>query len=422
MVATFLLMSSLSFWGIERAGLIRAHQSVCARLGTDYVKRLDPAIQKFVGICLEESIRDVDWAMSLDGNSKRNLIEVLNEKLSAIRMSHLAVYAPDETMALWTGEALDTGARAKIVEGEIIITDVLPRSPASLAGLNQGDLVIAVEGDPVQSPEELVTASGFWEILRPDETRVNLLIRAGVFQESLEPYWIEKAERTGIRVLKIPSFLPQAIDGSSWSIIQDELSEIEKRHDRLVIDLRGNSGGSFPAMLRVLGAVSCQRGPIGWLYRDTPPRNAFSDPEVVMKNDLSSERQLEILYKFNAIELIPFQQKGCFSGPLAVLTDQNTASVAEIFSQSLKERPRTRLLGWSTAGRVVMAQWFEIPGLGQDYTVSIPVALYSSVMGQDLESRGVSPDQILTDSLSAWRSARDPWIREAVRSLRYVSK
>lgn len=425
--AIFSLAFYLAFTAVEYAGLAKAHRDVCLRLRSDYVKKNEPRVQQFVHRCLNETEKDVARALSdrFNVDPRRGLIEVLNQRLSALRVSHLYAFAPAETVALWTGEAVDTGARGRLVDGEIIVTRTLPNSPASLAGVHAGDLVLAVDGIPVQDPDDLRHQSGFWEIIRPDETRVNLPVKAEVVQENLAPYWIEKQERRGIRVLKIPSFLAQAIESDRWQIVADEISEIQNRGDRLVVDLRGNAGGSFPAMLRVLGAVSCEKNLVGWIYRDEPPNEAWRKSDIAklqMKNNIAAEPQLEQLESDGAISLIPFQERNCFDGPLVVLIDQGTGSVSEVFAQAIKERPRSYVMGWRSAGQVVMARWFQIAGLSSDYTISIPVALYRSAKGQELEGVGVSPDQILTDDLKRWRSPRDPWIDEATNTLRVVSK
>ncbi len=402
---------------------MRAQRDVCHRLLTDYVKRQEISTKKFVEICLEESERDVARALQMRNqiSPKRALVKVLNERLSALRVSHLSAFAPDQTMALWEGESVDTGARGRIVESEIVVSRILHDSVSEKAGLMTGDIVLAVDGNPIQDPDDLREASGFWEIVRPDDTKVNVLIRAEVFREDLVPFWVESHEKPGIRVLKIPSFLTQAIDSDEWLRVKDELAEMQKRGDRLVIDVRGNAGGSFPAMLRVLSAVRCGREPVGWLYRDVPPANGSTHPDMVMKDDMAAEPQIEILEKFNAIELKTFANEHCFRGPIVILVDQHTSSVAEIFTQAIKERPLSFVMGWRTAGQVVMARWFQIQALSPEFTVSIPVALYRSAKGQELERVGVSPDQILTDSLKKWRSKKDPWILEATQALKFVS-
>ena len=167
-------------------------------------------------------------------------------------------------------------------------------------------------------------------------------------------------------------------------------------------------------MLRVLGAFRCDGQVVGWIYR-----GRFSDyqkkSEIVMSDTLETEPQLDLLRREGAVALAPLQIESCFEGPVGVLIDENTSSVAEIFAQAMKERSRTVVAGWTSAGHVVMARWFQIAGLSSDYTVSIPVALYRSAKGEELESRGVSPDQTLVDALHRWRSARDPWIEDVVR-------
>ena len=155
-VTTLLGVSSLSFLAVEKSSLLLAHRDVCGRLLTDYVKRQELATKKFVEICLEESQSDVERALAMRKHMspKRALIEILNQRLSVIRISHLGAYAPSETLALWTGESVDTGARGRIVDGEIVVTRVLPGSAADKAGLMAGDLVVAVDGNPIQEPEE----------------------------------------------------------------------------------------------------------------------------------------------------------------------------------------------------------------------------------------------------------------------------
>lgn len=418
-MAIFFGVSSFSFRLAEQAGLSQAMRSVCSRLETDYVRKDEPRVQDFIAICLAETSAEVRRAMSGDygDDSRRALIYLLNERLSALRVSHLAAFAPDETTAIWTGEALDTGARAKIVDGEIVVTRTLYGSSAARAGVRHGDIVIAVDGVPVPDPSDLEHMSGVWEVLKPDETRVSVPVEATVLQESIVPTWVRSQEITGVRVLKIPTFLPQAFDNDEWPKVRDQLTDMQKRGERLLLDLRGNRGGSFPAMLRVLGALKCDHGVVGWVYRGKPPTGPpVKSDSFELPDDLNADLQLDLLNKNGAIALAPFKSEACFTGPVGILIDQGTSSVAEIFAQALKERPRTLVAGWRSSGHVVMARWFQIAGLSQDYTVSIPIALYRSAKGEELESRGVSPDQLLTDNLKRWRSTRDPWIADLIRA------
>lgn len=420
-VAVLVGVSSLSFFtflGVERAALMVAFESSCRRIEKDFVYNQQKRVKDFVALCYADSAKVVDQAMASPGNSKRNLIEIINHRLSLLRVSHLAAYSPSETVQLWTNEALDNGARARLVDGEVVISRLVVGSPAVQAGLKRGDIVIAIDGIPVNDPDSLSSHSGVWEILHPDETRLFMPIEAIVMTDPIQPYWMEDQEREGVRVLRLPSFLPQAFSSREWLNVVDEFAAMNDRGDRLVIDIRGNGGGSFPAMLRAVGAFTCEETFVGWVHKgEVPPVSRAK--EMKLANSLDSDMQLETLETSGAIALNAFKASSCFSGPVVVLTDENTRSVAEIFAQAMKERNRTLLMGWPTAGQVVMARWFQLEGLSPDYTISIPVAVYRSAKGEVLESRGVSPDQIPKDDLRRWRSRRDPWIAEAVKSVSF---
>lgn len=416
----YLLIAACAFSHVEREALIIAAESVCSRLETEYVRASEENTKKFIRICFQESRHDADLAMSgrYGSDSRRALMAILNDRLSFLRVSHLQTFAPDETAAVWGGETLDTGARARLVDGEIVVTRTIEGSPASRAGVETGDIVTAIEGVPLADAPDVERLSGVWEILRPDDTRVSVPIQAEALHDHIIPYWIKSQDSSGVRVLRIPSFLPQAVDTDEWPKIKDQITRMTSA-ERLIIDLRGNSGGSFPAMLRILGALKCDRSLIGWIYHGLPPAASRASQMDLftyeMQDSLAAEPQLDLLKKNGSIPLAPFKNDSCFAGHIGVLIDQGTSSVAEIFAQSLKERPRTTIAGWRTSGHVVMARWFQIAGLSDDYTVSIPVALYRSAKGEELEGRGVSPDQLLTDKLARWRSRRDPWIKDIAR-------
>jgi carboxyl-terminal processing protease len=414
-------VSSLSFYTVEKAGLIRAVQSVCGWIDHEYVKRSEEPVQRFIKDCYKGARSDAELALSgrYGSDSRRALVTILNEKLSVLRVSHLAVYAPDETVAMWTGEGHRTGAKARIVDGELVISRVIDGTPAARGGVRQGDVLISIDGIPIMDPYEVELTSGVWEILKPDETRVNVPVYGEIIRDELEPYWSVKDEREDesrghLRVLRVPSFLAQAFTGRAWESAQAEIASLRDREDRLILDLRGNPGGSVPAMLRLLGAVTCDRGLAGWIYRDqVPETNDYEKYRI--KDRIEIDLQLERLERDGAIAIVPASSEACFKGRLGVLVDQGTGSVSEIFAQAIKERPRSVVAGWRTAGHVVLARWFQVAGLSRDFTVSVPIALYRSSKGEELERQGVSPDEILTDDLRRWRARRDPWIQDLSR-------
>lgn len=77
---------------------------------------------------------------------------------------------PDETLATVLGEALGFvvqerreegtpgGARRPRSDGQVVVTEVDPRSPARVAGLRPRDIVVEVDGRPVTGLKELYSA------------------------------------------------------------------------------------------------------------------------------------------------------------------------------------------------------------------------------------------------------------------------
>ena len=379
----------------------------CELVDREFVDAKSPRARSWIEDCRRNIGRNVDAF-----TSKAQVIEQLNERLSYFRISHMAAFAPEETVSVWTGEAIDTGARARLIDGEIVVVRLIPGSSAAKAGVHLGDLIVAIDGVPVGQPEEIESWAGLWEVIRRDDTRVQLSVEAAVMTDPIEPYF------TADRVLRVPTFLPDAYSDEAMDALADRVAVA----DRLVLDLRKNHGGSFPAMLRMAGLFLCDSRLIGAVLgqaigpvdRETIP---LVDPRFILENDLAGDLQLERLGRDGVIGLKVFSRSNCFRGPLAVLVDEGTSSVAEIFAQALKSRPQTMVLGWSTAGKVVMARWFSIEPLGPDYTISIPVGVYRSIKGEDLERKGVSPDEILRDELHEWRSGKDPWIHSALKHL-----
>ncbi|MBL7687221.1 MAG: PDZ domain-containing protein [Bdellovibrionaceae bacterium] len=400
-------MSSLFFLAYRSAAMQQAALVACDLVDREFVDAKSPQAQAWIEDCRRNIGRNVDAF-----TSKTQLIEQLSEHLSYFRISHMAAFAPEETVSVWTGEALDTGARARLIEGEIVVVRIVPGSPAAKAGVHLGDLIVAIDGAPVGQPEEIESWAGLWEVIRRDETRVQLSVDADVLTDPIEPYFVSD------RVLRVPTFLPDAYSDEAMERLADRVTVA----DRMVLDLRKNHGGSFPAMLRMAGLFLCDSRLIGAVLgqsigiedRESIP---LVDPRYILENDLAGDIQLERLNRDGVIGLKVFSHPNCFRGPLAVLIDEGTSSVAEIFAQALKDRPQTKVFGWSTAGKVVMARWFSIEPLGPDYTISIPVGVYRSIKGEDLERKGVSPDETLRDELREWRSGTDPWIRSALKHL-----
>lgn len=109
------------------------------------------------------------------------LILVAALSLSAI------TYAQDGTARAWLGVSIRDG------EAGVTVENVMPDSPASTAGIEQGDVIVSLEGSDVETSQGLIDMLGAYSPqdtvelgLRRGEEDVNLSVELGIFPEELE--------------------------------------------------------------------------------------------------------------------------------------------------------------------------------------------------------------------------------------------
>jgi C-terminal processing protease CtpA/Prc len=370
---------------------IRAMAEVCQLIRDNYFKPNEADVREFLRKCQEESIPFT--------YKRADAIAHINDRLSQIHSSHLTLYSPDENRWLWENEGSDTGVRARMIDGEVVIIGTLEGSPARTAKLQAGDVIVAINGDAPTSVSDVQSTAGYFKIARGPQffqTQLKLVD----LHEDLSPQLVELSPKTG--VLRIPSFLPTYFDKDPWLQVASKFS----RYQNLIIDLRGNPGGSFPAMLRALSPITCAPKEVGRIWRQ--PR-AGSSPPQELQDDLSADAQLEQVTASDEVILKTFEGYGCFRGRTLILVDQNTSSVSEIFAHAVP-----KVWGVLTAGQVVMARWFSIASLGGgDYAMSIPIAGFRGADGKEIEREGVRPSKVLSYDLKRAIAGEDNWLSEA---------
>ena len=342
---------------------------------------------------------------------KSHVVNLLAEKLDELQMSHLGIYVPSETRQLWTGESRDTGLRGRFIETQFVISEVLKGSSAEQQGVKVGDSLATINGKSVISQWQGQKARGEFVFLRGD----NLL----TFQIEPEKMQIDEAPTLesvdrGVGRLRISSFRKELWDKLAWSTLAKEGFA---KYQSLIVDIRGNPGGSFVAMLRALSPFFCEPHSIGHVIK---PRDLATHASRVRKlpDDPSDALQIEIFSENSIVNLETYEDYGCFRGRVVVLIDQETASVAEIFAEAIKHRKKSKVIGAVSSGDVLLGVWYDLSILGRDHSFSVPEALYQNPEGETLERVGVSPDFEVEYKLEEALLGRDSFVLEAVSSLR----
>jgi C-terminal processing protease CtpA/Prc len=112
------------------------------------------------------------------------------------------------------------------------------------------------------------------------------------------------------------------------------------------------------------------------------------------------------------------------SGALYVLIDSESASASEMFARSMQIHKRAVLIGDRSSGSVSSARFFWEP-IGSSWEAvefGTEIAVSKIVMenGEELEGRGVTPDEFCIPQASDLNAERDPCLDRALAMARAV--
>lgn len=307
----------------------------------------------------------------------------------------------DEEMS---GRFFGIGASLQYDEGNIKVSSILTGSPAFKSGeLQPGDVIQKV----AQGKEEPVDLTGFVvtdavKLIRGKKgTEVRLtvkkqdgtiktisLIRDQIVQdETFARSAIVKNGNSKIGYIYLPEFYADFDNPNGNRSFIDVAKEVtklkEEKVDGIVIDLRNNGGGSLYDVVQMAG-LFIEDGPI------VQVKDRENKPSVLKDKDKS------VLY----------------SGPLAVMVNEFSASASEIFAAAIQDYGRGVIIGsTSTYGKGTVQRNI---GLDQNFTgsnsdlgtVKLTLQKFYRINGGSTQLRGVSSDIVLPDE-SEFRKIRE---------------
>lgn len=193
----------------------------------------------------------------------------------------------------------------------------------------------------------------------------------------------------GVMMLTIRSFGRFTLDEAED--VFEQITEVAPK--ALLIDLRENRGGNYSSGY-VAAHLTAEERSSGTLFA-RPARAAVLNgqrdqfPSIAV-NDLKSVEDLAAaIQKNGAFTLTTRPLAPRYDGPVYVLTSHNTASANEPLVDSLKRAGRVTVVGESTHGAMLSADWIDV---GQGWQMFTPVLDYVNEEGARLDLRGVAPD------------------------------
>lgn len=201
----------------------------------------------------------------------------------------------------------------------------------------------------------------------------------------LEDQSVKKKVKTVVRdgktytygIIEIPAFYADWAEmqkgnpnyKSTTRDVKFAIDSLKKAHiDGLIIDLRGNGGGSLTEAIDLTG-LFIKKGPVVQVkdYRGKVEVDEDKDPSVL------------------------------WDGPLAVMTDRFSASASEIFAGAIQDYGRGIIVGNTTYGKGTVQSAIAMKRIDSDFAdkddqINLTMAKFYRISGSSTQHKGVTPD------------------------------
>ena len=254
--------------------------------------------------------------------------------------------------------------------GFVRIIAPMDDTPGAKAGLKSGDLIIAIDGDPLTNStlDEAVD-----KMRGPPNTNIKLKIK----REGMDPFDVSltraiihvaavrgRIERENIAYIRIPSFLPEHLGTEMEAKFKDLKAQAGGKLGGLVIDLRADPGGLLDQAIAVSD-------------------DFLEHGEIVSTRG----RKADDVQRYNA-------HPGDITNglPIVVLIDGGTASASEIVAGALQDHHRAVIMGMRSFGKGSVQTIIPLPGAG---AMRLTTARYFTPSGRSIQGKGIDPDIVV---------------------------
>lgn len=268
-----------------------------------------------------------------------------------------------------SGEYGGLGLEVATQDGVIRVVSPIDDSPAAEAGIEAGDLIIKMNGNPVRG----MSLQKAIEKMRGEQ---GTSIKLTVYREGEDDTMDIDVVRDIIQVSAVRNRLLESGYGyvriaqfqrKSGSDFVDALQELKQQSEQenplkgLVIDLRNNPGGLVPASVEIADAL-IDSGTIVYTEGRLPSSN--------QSFDATPGDMLEGL-------------------PVVVLINGGSASASEIVAGALQDHGRAAILGTQSFGKGSVQ---TVVPLGDGRAVKLTTARYFTPNGRSIQAEGIVPD------------------------------
>jgi carboxyl-terminal processing protease len=263
----------------------------------------------------------------------------------------------------FSGIGVEIGMR----DGHVTVIAPLTGSPADLAGIKTGDIVVAIDDKPI-SPEE--TLDEVVSRIRGERGKpVSLtVIHQGedepveitVVRDTIEIESVRSTIENNIAVIKISSF-----NGDTAERFTQAAHEAARaRVQGVIVDVRNNPGGFLESSVEIASVFLKQRTLV-----------------VSEKGDQDKEYYSKTAPILSNI-------------PVVVVVNGGSASASEILAGALHDQRQSQIVGEKTFGKGSVQ---EFKKLSDGSSIRVTVAKWYTPSGRSIDDHGIDPNIVVTD-------------------------
>lgn len=334
-----------------------------------------------------DGVEQPHFVDSLEQNAISGMLTSLNDDYTRYLLPADAQVQADQLR----GEYGGIGVSLQQTDTDVTVARVGPDTPASRAGIQAGDVVVRLDGRPVDSITDSldgidlrgpVDSTVVLTIVRPPGERPAdfPIVREAIV---VHPVAWELIPGTNYMRIRIDIFGDRTTEELDAALVEAEAADV----GGIVLDLRGNGGGWVLSAQETIGRfLADDSGPA--MYEDTSPQTGGESELPIVNGDVPPTDL-----------------------PLIVLVDGNTASAAEIVAGSLRDYDRALVVGEETFGKGSVQRIFDF----QDgASLRVTVAEWFTPSKGRIQDDGIRPDVLLTADETA---AGDPFVTAATSFL-----
>lgn len=342
-------------------------------------------------------------------NSDEQFYNMLKRMVGELNDAHTRFHTPEERRERERLQAVSAGISIYEVEGKPVVVGVEPASDAARAGVEEGMIVIAIDGKPVSeritearsrvagsSSDRAVQLRIFRMLVDGDPGTALKISLARADGSTLDVTLTRRivADTAVVTSRRLPS-------GFGYIRLTLWKSPIRKHFKRalehlkdapgVILDIRGNPGGEAEEVTKIASYFFALHMPFGKF-------SSRSGKPIFLRTDDDDE-----VYK----------------GPVAILVNEGSGSGSELFAGVMQESGRAVVIGRRSCGCVLgISRYRSVKGKGE---LAVSEYGYVSPGGKSFEGTGVVPDKTVELKISDLQHHKDAALDVAQQVLKTKS-